>query len=105
MPYGGHRGRGQRVRRRRPRCRVRHRARTALAHRLPSVAGLPHVVAPLPTTIPANIHPAAGPRLAAALDDQKHRGVLLSLCGYAAPGKSPTDLLAALARSQRAGRS
>jgi glycosyltransferase involved in cell wall biosynthesis len=72
-------------------------ARTALVGRLPSAVGIPAVVAPLPTTIPAGTAAQASPRLAAAVHDQPSNAVVLSLCGYAAPWKSPADLLAALA--------
>ncbi|MBT8226706.1 MAG: hypothetical protein HKP61_21405, partial [Dactylosporangium sp.] len=69
-----------------------HYARTALTGGLPATAGIPALVAPLPTTIPAGIIPTASP----ALDDAHPDSILLSLYGYAAPWKSAPDLLAAL---------
>jgi len=77
-----------------------HYAQAALATRLPAAAERPSRVAPLPSTIPAGTTPAAGPALAAALDDPDPDTTVISLCGYAAPWKSATDLLAALERTQ-----
>lgn len=73
-----------------------HYAQAALTARLTAAAGLPYRVVPLPTTIAAGTRPSAGPALAAALADPRPEATVISLCGYAAPWKSTTDLLAAL---------
>ncbi|MGX6608000.1 glycosyltransferase family 4 protein [Micromonosporaceae bacterium Da 78-11] len=77
-----------------------HYAQMALTCRLPAAADLPYRVVPLPTTIAAGTRPSAGPALAAALADPRPEVTVISLCGYAAPWKSTTDLLAALERTR-----
>jgi glycosyltransferase involved in cell wall biosynthesis len=72
-------------------------AQTALTRRLPNTAAQPTAVIPLPTTIPPGTPAAASPRLAAAMHNPRQDATLLTLYGYAAPWKSPADLLAALA--------
>lgn len=79
-----------------------HYAQQALAARLPATARRPGRVVPLPTptTIPSDTRPAAGPVLTTALHDPRPDTTVLSLCGYAAPWKSASELLAALDLTQ-----